>query len=175
MLLTTPTPTVRAIGTAKALAWKPNTIVINSVAASDAVMAAAEHNAGAAYVDGDVSTAYLKYPTNTKYKNDPAVKRYLKLMGKYAPGANVNDVYYFYGFAKAYDSVRLLYNAGKNPTRASYIKATTRMNWVNPFDIKGVKVKTSATDRFPLDQVKLIKYSSTTHTWSEFGPLYKGR
>jgi hypothetical protein len=49
------------------------------------------------------------------------------------------------------------------------------MNWVNPFDIKGVKVKTSATDRFPLDQVKLIKYASATHNWSEFGPLYKGR
>jgi branched-chain amino acid transport system substrate-binding protein len=175
VLLTTPTPTVRAIGTAKALAWKPNTIVINSVAASDAVMAAAEHNAGAAYVDGDISTAYLKYSTNPKYANDAAVKKYLKLMAKYAPGANVNDNFYFYGMAKAYDSVRLLYNAGKNPTRPSYIRATAHMDWVNPFDIKGVQVKTTATDRFPLDQVKLIKYSATTHTWSEFGPLYKGR
>ncbi len=42
VLLTTPTPTVRAIGTAKALDWKPEQIVINSVAATDGVMRAAE-------------------------------------------------------------------------------------------------------------------------------------
>ena len=38
VLLTTPVPTVRAISTAKALGWKPDTIVINSVAATDSVM-----------------------------------------------------------------------------------------------------------------------------------------
>ena len=41
VLLSIPTPTVRALATAKALNWKPNTIVINSVAAIDAVMKAA--------------------------------------------------------------------------------------------------------------------------------------
>lgn len=175
VLLTTPTPTVRAIGTAKALGWKPNSIIINSVAAVDSVMQAAERSAGSAYVNGDISTAYLKYPTNPKYKNDPAMKRYLRLMAKYAPSANAKDTYYYYGFAKAYDSVRLLYLAGKNPTRASYNRATSRMNWVNPFEMKGVVTKTSATDRFPLDQVKIIRYSSATKTWSEVGGLIKGR
>ena len=38
VMLTTPTPTVKAMLQAKALAWKPDTIVINSVSASDAVM-----------------------------------------------------------------------------------------------------------------------------------------
>ena len=37
MLLTTPTPTVRAIATAKALNWKPNQVVINSVSNTDSV------------------------------------------------------------------------------------------------------------------------------------------
>jgi len=175
VLLTTPTPTVRAIGTAKALAWKPATIVINSVAATDAVMLGAEARAGAPYVDGDISTAYLKYPTSAKYQSDSAVKQYRRIMHNFAPSANPNDLYYYYGVAKAYDAVRLLYLAGKNPTRASYNKATGHMNWINPFDIKGVKVKTTARDRFPLDQVKLIRYSSTTHTWSEISALIKGR
>jgi branched-chain amino acid transport system substrate-binding protein len=175
VLLTTPTPTVRAIGTAKALAWKPDSIIINSVAAVDSVMLAAEQRAGAEYVNGDISTAYLKYTTNPKYKNDPAMKRFFRLMKKYAPTANPNDQFYYYGFAKAYDSVRLLYLAGKSPTRASYNKATARMNWVNPYEIKGVVTKTTANDRFPLDQVKIIKYSSTTKTWSETGALIKGR
>ena len=176
VLLTTPTPTVRAISTAKALGWKPATIVINSVAASDSVMLAAESRAGPEYVNGDISTAYLKYPTTAKYKNDSAVKQYLRIMHNFAPSnANPNDVFYYYGVAKAYDSVRLLYLAGKNPTRDSLRLATAHMNWINPFAIKGVQVKTTATDRFPLDQVKLIRYSSATHTWSEISALIKGR
>ena len=67
MLLSTPTPTVRAIATAKALNWKPDQIVINSVAATDSVMSAAVQRAGQDYVNGAISTGYLKNPTNPKY------------------------------------------------------------------------------------------------------------
>ena len=48
VLLSIPTPTVRALATAKALNWKPATIVINSVSAIDAVMKAAAGAAGPA-------------------------------------------------------------------------------------------------------------------------------
>ncbi len=51
--------------------------------------------------------------------------------------------------------------------------ATKKMNWTNPYAIKGVKTKTSATDRFPLSQFRLVKY--TNATWTEFGPLVNGR
>ena len=173
VLLTTPTPTVRAIGTAKALAWDPETIVINSVAAVDTVMRAAASNAGAAFVNGAVSSAYLKNPTNPIYANDPWVKQYYSIMAKYAPGIDARNTFYYYGFAKAYDFVRLLYLAGKNPTRESLIAATKKMNWVNPYAIKGVTVRTTASDAFPLSQIKLIRYQDGS--WSEFGALINGR
>jgi branched-chain amino acid transport system substrate-binding protein len=173
VLLTTPTPTVRAIATAKALAWKPDTIVINSVAAVDSVMRAAANSAGADFVNGAVSTAYLKNPTNPTYAKDPWVKTYYRLMGKYAPGLDGRNTFYYYGFAKAYDVVRLLYLAGKNPTRASLIAATKKMNWVNPYAIKGITVKTTASDRFPISQIRLVRYQNGS--WTEFGALRKGR
>jgi branched-chain amino acid transport system substrate-binding protein len=173
VLLTTPTPTVRAIGTAKALGWRPDTLVINSVSAVDTVMAAAVRSAGADFVNGAISSAYLKNPTNPAYAKDPWVKQYYRLMHKYAPGIDARNTFYYYGFAKAYDTVRLLYLAGKNPTRESLINATKRMNWVNPYAIKGVVDKTSATDRFPLSTIKLIRYGNGS--WSEFGSLIKGR
>ena len=48
------------------------------------------------------------------------------------------------------------------------------MNWVNPFAIKGMRVRTTPTnDGFPLDQVKIIRYQSGT--WSEISPLFKAR
>ena len=72
-----------------------------------------------------------------------------------------------------YDIVRLLYMAGKNPSRASIMRASRHMNWVNPFAIKGMRVKTKGKDQFPLDQVKMIRYQSGT--WSEISSLIKGR
>ena len=174
VLFSIPTPTVRALATAKALNWKPDTIVINSVSAIDTVMQAVAARAGPEYVNGAISSGYLKNNDNPKYANDPIVTRYQSLLATYGPsGADPKNTFYFYGFAKAYDVVKLLYNAGKNPTRESLIKATQSMNWVNPYMIKGIKVKTSKTDHFPISQLKLVRYANGT--FSEFGPLIKGR
>jgi branched-chain amino acid transport system substrate-binding protein len=174
VLLTTPTPTVRAIATAKALNWKPNTLVINSVSAIDVVMAAAIQRAGADFVAGAISTVYLKNPANPEYANDKQVKLYKSIMARFGPaGADVNNANFYYGVAKAYDVVKLLRNAGKNPTRASLMRAVHHMNWVNPYAIKGVKVKTSETDWFPISQVRLTRF--TNGHFTEFGPLIKGR
>jgi branched-chain amino acid transport system substrate-binding protein len=173
VLLTTPTPTVRAIGTARAVGWKPNQIVINSVAATDSVLQAAARTAGADYVNGAISTGYYKNPTNPKYRNDATLREYRRLVAKYLPDADPNNAFFLYGFAKAHDVVRLLYLAGKNPTRASLMRATQKMNWINPYLLKGMRVKTSATDRFPLDQFKITRYNNGT--WSEISGLFDGR
>jgi len=174
VLLTTPTPTVRAIATARALAWRPDQIIINSVSATDGVMKSAVSSAGAAFVNGAVSTGYLKNPSNPKYRRDAAVRQYNRLMTKYGPaGANRADTFYYYGFAKGYDFVKLLYLAGKNPTRASIMKATQKINWFNPYMIKGVQSKTTANDHFVLDQFKLLRFNDGS--WSEISNLFKGR
>jgi branched-chain amino acid transport system substrate-binding protein len=174
VLFTTPTPTVRAIGTAKAVAWKPDQIVINSVAATDQVISAAARSAGQDYVNGMISTGYLKNNTNPKYRTDGAVKAYKRIMANHGPdGININNTFYYYGVAKAYDFVKLMYLAGRKPTRASLMAATAKMDWVNPYALKGVRVKTSRSDRFPIDQGKVIRYNNGT--WNEISALYKGR
>jgi branched-chain amino acid transport system substrate-binding protein len=174
VLLTTPTPTVRAIGTARALNWDPARIVINSVSATDTVMDAATRSAGAAFVNGALSTAYLKNPADPKYRNDQAVRQFRRILERFGPpNADPNNGFLYYGVAKGYDTVRLLRSAGRNPTRASLMRATRRMNWVNPFAIKGVRVRTSGRDRFPISQIKIIRYRN--RTWTEVGSLIKGR
>jgi branched-chain amino acid transport system substrate-binding protein len=174
VLFTTPTPTARAIGTAKAVGWNPKQIVINSVSATDQVMAGAARAAGQAYVNGAISTGYLKNNTNPKYRTDGAIKAYRRIMGKYGPdGINISNTFYYYGVAKAYDFVKLMYLAGKNPTRAKLMAATAKMNWVNPYALKGVRIKTSRTDRFPIDQGKVVRYNDGS--WTEISALYKGR
>jgi ABC-type branched-subunit amino acid transport system substrate-binding protein len=175
LLTTAGTPTVRALATGRTLNYRPEQIIINSVAATDQVMAAAARTVGQDYVNGIVSSGYLKNNTNPKYKNDPAIRSFRRIMGKYGPagGVDIRNGFYYYGVANAYEMVRLLYAAGKNLTRASLMAAAHNRNWVNPYTLAGMKTKTGKGDSFPLDQGKIVRYNNGSFT--EISPLYKGR
>jgi branched-chain amino acid transport system substrate-binding protein len=172
-IFATPTPTVRTYATMKALAFKPDTVYVNSVSATDTFMGLAVANSSADTVNGSISTSYVKDPANPKYDNDPAMKQYKALMAKYGPGLNANNGLYIYGFAKAYDTVQLLQRAGKNPTRAKLMQLARNMNWVNPFLLPGVRVTTKGSDQYPISQLKLIKFNNGL--WNEQGDLLDGR
>jgi branched-chain amino acid transport system substrate-binding protein len=172
-IFATPAKTIQTYATMKALRYRPEEVIVNSVSATDTFMKLALANADAATVNGSISTGYLMDPQATKYQNTAAMKLYKRLMAKYAPNADANNGLYFYGVAKAYDIVKLLQAAGKNPTRASLLNAVRHMNWTNPFTIPGVKVKTSPNDPFPISQVKLVQYNNGL--WNEIGNLIDGR
>jgi ABC-type branched-subunit amino acid transport system substrate-binding protein len=172
-IFATPGPTIIAYGTMKALRYRPEEVILNSVSANEYIMKLALASADAATINGSVSVTYQKDPATPKYANDASVKLYKQIMAKYAPNADVNSSFPFYGVAKAWDVVKVLQLAGKNPTRASILKIVKKMNWVNPFLLPGVKVKTSANDPFPVSQVKLIRYNNGL--WTEFGSLIDGR
>src|SRR3954467_8175918 len=55
----TPTPTIRTYATMKALKYRPEQVIVNSVSATDTFMKLALANADAATVNGSISTAYL--------------------------------------------------------------------------------------------------------------------
>jgi branched-chain amino acid transport system substrate-binding protein len=174
-ILATPSPTVKAFATMKALNYKPEQVILNSVSANDTVMGNALANSNEATLDGTISTAYLMNSNDPKYANTAAVKLYKAQMARWAPNADAKNTFYYYGFAKAYDVVKLLAATGKVPTRAKLLNAARHMNWTNPFTIPGVKVRTTPNDPFPISQVKLIRYSGSTKIWTEFGSLITGR
>jgi ABC-type branched-subunit amino acid transport system substrate-binding protein len=172
-IFATPAKTIQTFATMKALRYRPEEVIMNSVSATDTFMKLALANADAATVNGSISTGYLMDPQAAQYQNTAGMKLYKRLMAKYAPSADPNNGLYFYGVAKAYDVVRVIQAAGKNPTRASLVRAARHMNWTNPFTIPGVKVKTSPSDPFPLSQLKLIRFNNGV--WTEFGSLIEGR
>ena len=170
----TPSPTIKTYATMKAVGFKPGTIFVNSVSATDTFMGFAVAKSSADEVNGSISTGYIMDPNNPKYKNTPGVKLYLKLMKKYAPKADPHEGLYMYGMAKAYDTVKLLQAIGPNPTRSKLQQAWSHMNWTNPFLLPGIKVQTNgAKDPYVIQQMKLVKFDNGL--WNEVGNLLNGR
>jgi branched-chain amino acid transport system substrate-binding protein len=172
-IFATPAKTIQTYATMKALRYRPEEVIVNSVSATDTFMKLALANADAATVNGSISTGYVKDPASPRYANDASVNLYKRLMAKYAPTVDANNGLYIYGVAKAYDIVKLVQAAGKNPSRASLLRAARHMNWINPFLLPGVRVRTSPTDPFPISQLKLIRFNNGV--WNEFGSLLNGR
>jgi ABC-type branched-subunit amino acid transport system substrate-binding protein len=175
-IFATPTHTIRSYATLKAIGWKPETIYLNSVSATDTFMGIASSLAGAATVNGSISTQYLKDPANPEWDSDAGMKLYKQVMAKYLPNGRVTDGLYLYGMAKAESFTNLLDKIGKNLTRDSLMKAALSFketNKANPFFLPGVNSTTSGKDKFPISAQRLIQYSSGT--WNAIGKLVDPR
>ena len=155
------------------LGFNPDQIYVNFVAATAAFLNIAVQRAGADYVNGSLSVTFLKDPSDPAQANDAAVREYRGIMEKYAPSANASDQLYMYGFALADTFVQAMYKAGKNPTRASLMKAVLSLNSTNRFLLPGAVLKTSAKDHFVVSQMRLQRFNNGI--WSQIGPLIEGR
>jgi branched-chain amino acid transport system substrate-binding protein len=162
VILATPPKTIQAYATAAALKWNPDIIYTNSVSATDTFLTLAKANGGGDLVDKTFTVQYAKDPANPKWDNDPGMKLYKQVMAKYYPKGRVTDVLNLYGVAIAHAFTQLLYAAGKNPTRASLMKAYRNWNETNPFLLPGVKQRTGVSGQFPLKCEMMVKFTNGT-------------
>jgi branched-chain amino acid transport system substrate-binding protein len=162
MIFATPAKTIQTYATIARLGWKPSHIFVNSVSAAQVFINTAVQAAGAATVNGSISTYYTKDPANPAWDNDPGMKLYRQIMKKYYPSGNDKDANYLYGMAKGWTIVQALYKAGKNPTRVSLMNAVNHLNdSTNPWLLPKVVVKTNAPkDNFPISQQELIQFDN---------------
>jgi branched-chain amino acid transport system substrate-binding protein len=173
LVLATPGATIQSLVIAYKIGWHPK-LYVNSVSATDTFLTLAQNSAGSAdAVNGVITDQYLKDPGDASQRKDPGVKLYFRLMNKYGPsGARITDILYLYGMAKAHTFVTALYQAGKNPTRASLMNAARHLNETNPFLLKGVKVQTSPSDPYPICNDQLVSYNNGS--FSSKSELIKG-
>ena len=169
-LFATPKFAIQAYSFADRLDWAP-LIVVNAVSSAANVMTTASERGSNRAVESSISIAFLKDPTSARWRDDAAVRLYRSIMARHAKGANVRDVYHLYGMAVAYETARVLKAAGKNPTRAAVMAQTRKLNDAsNPFLLPGISIKTSATERFPVEQALLQRWSKGS--WTSFGGLW---
>ena len=169
-LFATPKFAIQGYVFANRLGWRP--LVFNNAvsSASNIMTLASEGNTNKA-VENSVSIAFLKDPTDPKWRTDAAMRLYRSVLAKYARGANAKDVYHVYGMAVAHETARVLKATGKNPTRAALVAQLRKLNDAsNPFLLPGIAIKTSGTERFPIEQALLQRWSKGS--WQSFGGLW---
>jgi branched-chain amino acid transport system substrate-binding protein len=172
MLFATPGFAIFGYVGAFRLGWHPH-IYVASVSISPDIMKIAKFGSSQKQVEGSISIAFVKDPTAAQWARDKTVRLYKSIVKRFLPGAKPDDVFNYYGMAVAYTMVDTLKKAGRNLTRESVLRAATHLNETNPFLLPGVRIKTSPSDYYPMDKVKLARYHGTH--WQFFGNLVSAR
>jgi ABC-type branched-subunit amino acid transport system substrate-binding protein len=173
MLFSTPKFTIQAYQYVNELGWKPK-IFVNAVSSAASVMVTASSRGQNKRVEGSISIDFLKDPNDPRWARDRGVLLYRQIMRTYAPSGNARDVYNLYGMSAAFTFVDALKHAGKNPTRRSLMNAALHLNERNnPFLLPRMFVRTTPTERFPIDQARLQRWH--TGRWITFGGLLRAR
>jgi branched-chain amino acid transport system substrate-binding protein len=169
-LFATPRHAIQGYVFANRLGWRP-LVINNAVSSASNIMTLASEGGTNKAVENTISIVFLKDPIDVKWRGDAAIKLYRSIMAKHAKGANVKDVYHVYGMAVAYETVKVLKAAGKNLTRVGLAAQMGKLSDAsNPFLLPGITIKTSGTERFPIEQALLQRWSKGT--WKSFGGLW---
>jgi branched-chain amino acid transport system substrate-binding protein len=163
--ITTPKFAAQAIKKVGELGWKPMYFQSNVGASVASVM----RPAGVDNSQGVMSLAYVKEASDPQWANDEGMKKYLDFLAKYAPFANVADSSAEYGYGQAQTVVQVLKQAGDDLTRANIMKQAANLkDFVPDTMLPGVKINTSPTDFYPIEQLRMMRFVGDK--WDVFGP-----
>jgi branched-chain amino acid transport system substrate-binding protein len=164
--ITTPKFAAQAIRKTYDIGWRPLHF-LNVVSTS---VAAVLQPAGLDKAVGLVSIAYFKDPTDPAWKDDKATKDYFAFMKKYYPDGNVNDSLNVFGMSVAQTLVQVLKQCGDDLTRENVMRQAANLKDLEiPTLLPGIRINTSPTDFYPIEQVQLIRFDGKT--WGRFGEL----
>jgi branched-chain amino acid transport system substrate-binding protein len=165
--VTTPKFAAQAIKKAHDIGWKPLHILNNVSNSVGSVLQPAGLEASKELI----STFYLKDPTDPTWKNDQGFKDWLAFMKKYYPEGNVAQLENVYGYNVAQGIVHVLKQSGSDLSRANVMKQAASIKDLSlPMLLPGIKVNTSPTDFYPIQQEQLAKFDG--ERWVLFGEIY---
>jgi ABC-type branched-subunit amino acid transport system substrate-binding protein len=164
----TPKFAAQAIKKIGELNWKPIQFLTNVAVSIPSVM----KPAGIDYSQGILSAAYLKDPLDPQWKDDKGLKDWHAFMTKWYPEGNQDDAATVFGYGAAMGLEKALRQCGDEMTRANLMKQLANMDFDIPIYLPGIHIKTSPTDRSPIEQLQMMRFKG--ESWELFGPMMDG-
>ena len=152
---------IRKIGE---IGWKPD---IFFLAATSTSVSSVLKPAGFDNAKGIISSYFLKDPNDPQWQNDKAVQDWHAFMKAYFPDGNVQDQLIVYGYTVAQATVQVFKQCGDDLTHENIMKQAANMDIALPMMLPGIKVKTSPTDYFPVQAMRLQRFNG--EVWELFG------
>ena len=148
------------------IGWKPLHFVNNVSAQVTSVLIPA----GLEKSVGLITASYLKDINDPQWANSPDVKAFQEFMKKYYPDGDPKEYNNAYGYMQGHMLVQTLKQCGNDLTRENIMRQAANLKNVElPMLLPGIKVNTSPTDFFPIDQQQLGKFDGKE--WKNFGEL----
>jgi branched-chain amino acid transport system substrate-binding protein len=159
----------QAIKRAAEIGWKP----VQFLASISNSVGSVLKPAGLEASTGILSTNYLKDATDPTWKDDPALKEWAAFMDKYFPEGDKSSTFSVYGYLTAQTMVQVLKQCGDDLTRENVMKQAASLKDFAPDTLlPGVKINTSATDFYPIEQLQMMRFKD--QKWELFGPIISG-
>jgi len=166
---TTPKFAAQSLKKVAELGWKPMYFQSNVGASVGSVL----KPAGFENAQGILSAAYAKDGADPQWDNDEGMKKFYAFLAKYAPDMNKADGSVVYGYGQAQTMVQVLKQAGDNLTRENVMKqAASLKDFVPDTLLPGVKINTSPTDFYPIDQLQIMQFKG--EKYDLIGPIISG-
>ena len=154
---------IRKIGE---IGWKPDMFFL---AATSTSVSSVLKPAGFEYAKGIISSYSLKDPNDPQWKDDKDVKDWIAFMKNYFPDGNVQDQLIVYGYTVAEATVHVIKQCGDDLTGENIMKQAASLDIALPMMLPGIKIKTSPTDYFPVEAMRLQRFNG--EAWELFGDV----
>jgi branched-chain amino acid transport system substrate-binding protein len=162
----TPKAAAQAIRKVHDIGWKPLHFVANVGSSVASVL----KPAGLDKSIGLVTAAFLKDPTDQQWYNDAGYKEWMAFMKQYYPEGDVTDFYNVYAYGLAQTLVHVLKQCADDLTRDNVMRQAAHLKDLElSMLLPGVKINTSATDFYPIEQMQLQRFDGKQ--WLLFGEL----
>jgi len=126
--------------------------------------------AGFENVQGILTAAWLKDPTDHQWDDEQDMKEWRAFMARYIPDGNLADGSYIYAYGVATLMRGTLERCGDLLTRANLMRqAASHQKLHLPGLLPGITVSTSPTDFYPVQAVQLSRFKG--QTWELFGEI----
>jgi branched-chain amino acid transport system substrate-binding protein len=166
LIFATPKFAAQAIRKTYDIGWRPLQFV-NNVSSS---IAAVLQPAGLEKSNGLIVGYYLRDPLDPQWKNDSGVKAFQDWKKKYNSEADPADNNVTYGYTAAQTLVHVLNQCGDDLTRENVMRQAAHIKDLSlPMLLPGIKINTSPTHFYPVDQVQLARFDGKR--WVLFGEV----